>query len=125
MNTCNVYIVETCPPNRIGIFGSLVNTGIVAGLSVYFLQGVFIPNAIDKTKLQSTQIWRYIYIFPIPFSIINILLLLCKFDHDSLQFLIKKKKRVEALIVIKRLYKAEDGNDYIHNQIYEELTENV
>ena len=44
VHTSNVFIAETCPPKRLGLFGSLVNIGIVAGLSVYFLQGLFIPE---------------------------------------------------------------------------------
>ena len=44
INACNLFIVETSPPNRLGLFGSLVNIGIVMGLSVYFLQGLFIPD---------------------------------------------------------------------------------
>jgi len=47
VNACDLYIVETCPPNRLGLFGSLVNIGIVTGLSVYFLQGLFIPQSSD------------------------------------------------------------------------------
>lgn len=113
VNTCQIYIVETCPPNRIGLFGSLVNIGIVTGLSVYFLQGIFIPN--NPADYASTQVWRYIYGFPIPFAIVNLLFLFCKFRHDSLQFLIKKDKQIQALAVIRHLYKADPDNDYLHN----------
>jgi MFS family permease len=37
VSASQIYIAETSPPNRIGLFGSLVNLGIVTGLSVYFL----------------------------------------------------------------------------------------
>ena len=37
VNTSQLFIVETCPPKELGKFGSVINIGIVTGLSVYFL----------------------------------------------------------------------------------------
>lgn len=111
VNTCEIYIVETCPPNRLGLFGSLVNLGIVAGLSVYFLQGVFIPN--NPAEYATTQVWRYIYAFPIPFAVANLVLFLWAFEFESLQFLIKRNKLEQARRFISRLYITE--SDYQPN----------
>lgn len=117
VNACEIYIVETSPPNRLGLFGSLINLGIITGLSVYFLQGVFIPT--DQAEYATTEVWRYIYAFPIPFALTNLILFFCSFKFDSLQFLVKKNKLDEALKFIKCLYYSD--NDYLHNQILDEF----
>ena len=51
------------------------------------------------------------------------LLSLCLFKHESLQFLIKKGREKEALSAIQSLYKSD--NSYVHNQILQEFIDNV
>jgi hypothetical protein len=68
-------------------------------------------------------VWRYIYAFPIPFAVVNMILFTCSFEFDSLQHLIKRNKQEDALRFIKCLYVSD--NDYLHNQILDEFTENV
>ena len=107
INACNIYVVETCPSTKLGLFGSYINIGTVTGLWLSLFIIVF------EINFGKTNIWRFIYGLPIPFAIISLILSCCVFKTESLMFCIKHNKSQEALLLISHLYVSD--NSYLHS----------
>lgn len=102
----SVFMSETVPALKLGIYGTSVNTGIVTGILVTTLiQGFSMPNIDDTDKVDSTTSWRIGFLSPGLFAVVNILQWVFLIRRDSLYFLIDKNEEESALAQFQRIYK--------------------
>ena len=117
LSAMSVSIPETAPQSLKNIFGSLTNLGINLGLAIYMFLNEIIPK--DTTKLEATNIWRYLLAIPAVFSVVILLLFITVFREDSLIFLVLNNKLDEASALIKNIYKPVTPE--AHQQILQEI----
>jgi hypothetical protein len=70
-----------------------------------------LPEDTDIEKVSTTTAWRYGFIAPGIFALLNILQWTCLLRRDSLYFLLEKGKEAEALAQFKRIYIFESDAD--------------
>jgi len=121
LSSTSVLIAETAPQKLMGIFGSLINFGVVLALSLYMFLASAVPT--DEAQLMTTNIWRWLFALPAFTSVIVFILFFTLFKKDSILFLIKQGKEEAALEFIKRIYKP--VTEDTHQQILNEMTKAI
>lgn len=72
LSAASIMVPETVPTKLVSGFGSLINLGVVMGLSLYQFLGLLVPK--DLEDLQTTQIWRYMFAIPACTAVLLIIL---------------------------------------------------
>jgi len=62
---------------------------LIAG---YMCLGIGMPS--EKEDLMTTNFWYYVYLLPVPFAIISILLALFVYKQDSINFHVINNQKV-------------------------------
>lgn len=116
LSAASIMIPETVPTKLVGGFGSLVNLGVVLGLSAYMFLGLLVP--VTPEGLATTQIWRYLFAIPAATAVVIILMFVAVFRQDTISFDIVNNNEKDALALIKRIY--QPTSDRAHNAILRE-----
>jgi MFS family permease len=77
LSAASIMVPETVPTKLVSGFGSLINLGVVMGLSLYQFLGLLVPK--DLEDLQTTQIWRYMFAIPACTAVLLIILFMVVF----------------------------------------------
>ena len=90
---------------------------------------MLLPADTDKQALESTNMWIYIFAFPLLFYLTMVVLMFTVVTHDSPKFSIVSQKRKECIAVLHQIYKtegneelAEEISDFIESSIQKEST---
>jgi len=95
VNVVAISVVETIPKEQIPIFGSLINVGIVGGVTVFLFLGLLVP-AEGSEDLLETDLWMYLFSLPAAIAIVSICLALFVFRYETLTFLLKEEQLEEV-----------------------------
>lgn len=111
---CGVYMAETIPAEKLSLYGTSINTGIVTGLLVTnLIQGFTLPDASDAVKVSATDAWRYGFLAPGIFAVVNMAMWALLLKRDSLYFLIEQgsDQEEDAFELFKRIYIYENEDE--------------
>jgi len=100
----SLYVSETVPDEKKGLFGFAINFGLVTGLTISLLLGFFLPGK-DDPALKTTNFWKIVLGMPGAIALVNLLLWLLVFRSESLGFLVEEKRWNEAKRLVQRIYK--------------------
>lgn len=107
---CPKYISETAPIEVKGPAGALSQVCITFGILVAFCCGLGIGD-VDDDDIDSFEIqyyWYILFILPLVFSLIQVLLLWCVFPYDT-PYMLKQKNKTEDLNkLMNNIYKTEE-----------------
>ena len=107
---CPKYIAETSPVEVKGPAGALTQVMITFGILLAFCIGLGIGD-VDQDDYDSFEIqyyWYIVFTVPLGFSIIQVLLLLCIFTHDTPVVLKQKGKTDELKEFMCKIYISEE-----------------
>ena len=66
--------------------------------------GVLLPDDTDTAALMKSNMWYYIYAFPLVFYVIMAVLMFTAVTHDSPKFSLVKKNKKECHAVLHQIY---------------------
>lgn len=107
---CPKYISETSPVEVKGPAGALTQIFITFGILLAFCIGLGIGD-VDQDDYDSFEIqsyWYIVFTVPLGFSLIQVLLLLCVFTHDTPVVLKQKGKFDELKVFMNKIYISEE-----------------
>lgn len=88
---CSVFMAETVPANKLSVYGTSINFGIVTGmLLTTLIQGLTLPE-VDSDAALSTLNWRYGFLAPAIFGAIDLLMWVLFIRSDALLHLVETK----------------------------------
>lgn len=83
------WLDETVPPHLLDYgFGNSINISVNVGVLVMMFMGNIVPESDDVYGNTHSQSWKYVMMFPIPISLISLLMIHFNHNHDSLQNLV-------------------------------------
>ena len=88
------------------------------GNLIAMFSGVLLPDDDDTAALKETNIWYYIYAFPLLFYLIMAVLMFTVVRHDSPKFSLVKKNKKECHAVLHQIYQT-GGSDELVEEISE------
>lgn len=84
----SVFVAEMVPADKVSIYGTSVNLGIVIGLLVTnVIQGESLPPITDELAVMTTQWWRLGFGFPVVNSLLSFVCCLVIAKKDTVYFL--------------------------------------
>ena len=86
------------------------------GNLIALFSGLLLPDDKDTAALMKSNMWFYIYAFPLVFYAIMAGLMFTIVVHDSPKYSIVSNKRKECLAVLNQIYKT-DGNQELTEEI--------
>lgn len=93
----SVFVAEIVPADKVKIYGTSVNLGIVVGLLITnVIQGESLPPLDNIIAVQTTQLWRIGFGFPVINSLASILCCLLIAKKDTIYFLMDEGDLVGA-----------------------------
>lgn len=107
------YIAEMSPVKIRGEISSYYNTTLLIGIFASYLLSVGIPMEETLKTDVSSGFWRFLFFFPIIFSIFRISMLFSYFNFEPAPYLLAENREEEALEVISKIYKKEYVEDVL------------
>jgi len=68
---------------------------LIAG---YMCLGLGMPD--KKADLETTKFWYVVYLIPVPIAVISILLALCVYRQDSINYHVQNNQKPKAMAMI-------------------------
>lgn len=84
----SVFVAEMVPADKVSIYGTSVNLGIVIGLLITnVIQGESLPPITDELAVMTTQWWRLGFGFPVVNSLLSFIFCISIAKKDTIYFL--------------------------------------
>ncbi len=112
----SIFLKETIPAEKLSLYGTAVNFGIVLGLLVSICMQGALPTTPDEMLM--TGYWRIILGAPIVLCLTNSIFWLIVMKHDSIDFCIEQDNLVAAKCHLELVYKfqsAQQSTDTLNN----------
>ena len=99
----SIFLKETIPADKLSLYGTAVNFGIVLGLFVSIcMQGALPTNPDD---MMTTGYWRIILGAPIVICLTNSIFWLIVLKYDSIDFCIEQENLIAAKFHLELVYR--------------------
>ena len=100
MTTTPRYVEEYAPAQHYSTCVALYVFSMSIGALISYFSALELPPDSDKQALIESDVWKYIFAFPIVLYLIMIALLLTVVQHESPKFYIINNEREKAIEVI-------------------------
>ena len=90
-----------------GSFGSFTAVFAMLGNTLTYLSQYIVLNIITNYEEKYESYWRVVFSFPMPFIIIQFLMLIFVYDFETPKYLLQQKREEECIVLLKRIYKPE------------------
>jgi facilitated trehalose transporter len=81
-------VIETVPVHLKGAFGTFPQLQVTFALAVVFALGLPLPTSAEPEKARETNLWRFIFAFPMIISIIHVIALTFFFKDETPKYLL-------------------------------------
>ena len=97
-------MIEETIPAHLQDYGFATSTNMIinCSIAVSMIMGIGMPS--DEDDLKTTNYWKIMYLFPVPFCLITLFLSAFIFRHDSVNFHVERGQKPQAMAMLRKLY---------------------
>ena len=101
-------VIEETIPAHLQDYGFSTSTNMIINIFVAasMMMGIGMPDA--EADLRTTDYWKIMYLVPIPFAVLTLILALFVYKQDSVNFHVERGQRGPAMLMLQRLYPDEE-----------------